>query len=82
MSQRYTDNIKKPKSKENLLGIIKTYAFSQKIEQRATGRGERCGDYVSINENTPGKLLHLPLKSCCNFTQWFKEGHSRSIVVT
>ena len=42
MSQRYTDNIKKPKSKENLLGIIKTYAFSQKIEQRATGRGERC----------------------------------------
>ena len=42
MSQRYTDNIKKPKLKENLLGIVKTYAFSQKTEQRVTGQGERC----------------------------------------
>ena len=31
---------KKPKSKENQLGILKIYAFCQKIQQRASGPGE------------------------------------------
>ena len=31
---------KKPESKENQLGILKIYAFCQKIQQRASGPGE------------------------------------------
>ena len=31
---------KKPKSKENQLGILKIFAFCQKIQQRASGPGE------------------------------------------
>ena len=40
MSQRYNDNTKRPKSKENQLEILKIYAFCQKIQQRASGLGE------------------------------------------
>ena len=40
MSQRYNDNIKKPKLKGNQLGISKIYAFCWEIQQRALGRGE------------------------------------------
>ena len=31
MRQRYNDNTKRPKPKENKLGILKIYAFCQKI---------------------------------------------------
>ena len=31
---------KKPETKENQLGILKIYAFCQKIQQRASGPGE------------------------------------------
>ena len=37
---KYSDNTKRPKSKENQLGILKIYAFCQKIQQRALGTGE------------------------------------------
>ena len=41
MSQRYNDNIKRPKLKENQLGILKMFAVCQKILQRAlAGQGE------------------------------------------
>ena len=35
MSQTYYDNIKKPKLQDTQLGILKIYAFCQKIQQRA-----------------------------------------------
>ena len=62
-SQRYSDNTKRPKPKENQLGILKIYAFCQKIQQRASGPGECCWGYISKNENTPKQLPHLPPKS-------------------
>ena len=63
MSQRYSDNTKRPKPKENQLGILKIYAFFRKIPQRALGPGESCyWGYEAIYENTPKKLLHLPQK--------------------
>ena len=34
MSQTYYDNIKKPKLQDTQLGILKIYAFCQKIQQR------------------------------------------------
>ena len=36
MSQTYYDNIKKPKLQDTQLGILKIYAFCQKIQQRAS----------------------------------------------
>ena len=36
MRQRYNDNTKIPKQKENKLGILKIYAFCQKIQQTAS----------------------------------------------
>ena len=41
MSQRYNDNIKRPKPQDTLLVILKIYAFCQKIKQRALGPVER-----------------------------------------
>ena len=40
MGQKYNDNIKRSKFKENQIRIIKMYAFCQKIEQRTSGPGE------------------------------------------
>ena len=41
ISERYNGFIKKPKSEENQLGILKIYTFCQKIQQiRASGAGE------------------------------------------
>ena len=35
MSQSYKGNAKRPKLKQNQLGILRIYAFCQKIQQRA-----------------------------------------------
>ena len=40
MSQIYNDNIKRPKPQDILLGILKIYAFYQKIQQGTLGPGE------------------------------------------
>ena len=42
MRQRYNNNTKRPKPKEDQLGILKIYAFCQKIQQKTLGPGERC----------------------------------------
>ena len=49
MSQKYNDNTKRAKPKENQLGILKFYAFCQKIWQKALGPGEHAtGDTTYI----------------------------------
>ena len=68
MRQRYKDNTKRPKPKENQLEILKIYASCQKIQQKTLGPGECCWCFVSIYEKAPKKLSHLPTKSCHNFT--------------
>ena len=40
MSQWYNDNIKSSKPQDTQLGILKIYAFSWEIQQRASGPGE------------------------------------------
>ena len=72
MSQIYNDNTKRPKPKENELGILGVLSreFTQ-VGNSAEGlwsRRKRCWGNLSIFENTPKKLLHLSPKSCCNFT--------------
>ena len=81
MRQIYNGNTKKPKPKENQVRILKIYAFCQKIQQKTSGTGKRCWCYISIYENAPTKLPHLPPKSC-HFSQCFKESHNWSIAVT
>ena len=40
MSQRYNDNIKRPKLQDTQLGILKFYVFCEEIQQRAWCPGE------------------------------------------
>ena len=87
MSQIYNDNTKRPKPKEYLIGIlgISSREFTHSVGKSAEGLGskrERCWGYISIFDNTPKKLPHLSPKRYCNFTLWFRERRSWSIVVT
>ena len=62
MDQRYNDNTKMLKPKENQLGILSILP-----ENLAEGL-ERVRLGLHIYENTPKELPHLPAKSCSNFT--------------
>ena len=58
MSQIHNGNTKRPKPKENQLGIlgISSREFTHSVGNSADGLGsgrERCWGYVAIFENTP-----------------------------
>ena len=55
LSQRYNYSTKRPKLKENQLGILKIYAFCQINQQRASAPAESTAE-VNICENTPIKV--------------------------
>ena len=58
MRQTYYDNIKKPKLQDIQLGILKIYAFYQKIEQRAScPGGSTVGVTYYVFQNIPKNLL-------------------------
>ena len=40
MSQTYNNNIKRPKPPDTQLGVLKTYTFCWKIQQRASSPGD------------------------------------------
>ena len=48
--------------------------FAKKIWQRALGPVESTAGLLSIYENTPGKLPHLPPQSHRNFTYLVVDG--------
>ena len=48
MGQRYNDNTKWPKLRENQLGILETYALCLKIQQSASGPGGVLLELLSI----------------------------------
>ena len=58
---RCNDSIKKPKPKENQLGILKIYAFCWKIQQSASGPGESAAEvtYLSIRMHLKSLLSGL-----------------------
>ena len=67
MSQIYNDNTKRPKPKENQLGIlgISSREFTHYVGNSAEGLGSRrecCWGYISIFENTPKSCSISPLK--------------------
>ena len=43
--RKHNDNAERPKPKENQLGILKIYAFCQKIQQSASGPGESIAGF-------------------------------------
>ena len=59
MSQRYKDNIIRPKLQDTQLGILKNYAFYRKIQQRASGLAESTAGvmYEDRSENLPQLYL-------------------------
>ena len=67
MSQTYDDNTKRPKLKENQLGIlpISSRKFTHSVGNSARGLGsgrEHNWGYVSIFENTPKSCRISPLQ--------------------
>ena len=71
MSQIYNDNTKRPKPKENQLGIlgISSREFTHYVGNSAEGlrsRRECCWGYISIFENTPKSCRISPLKVATN----------------
>ena len=67
MSQIYNDNTKRPKSKENQLGIlgISSREFMHFARNSAEGLGSRreyCWDYVSVFEIHPKSCYIFPQK--------------------
>ena len=65
---RYNDNTIRPKSKENQLGILKIYAFFQKIQQRASGSRESAAGVTYLCMRIHAKVAATFPKSCHNFT--------------
>ena len=86
MSQIYNDNTKRTKSKENQLGSQESHLGNSRIlleiQQRALGPGESASGTTYLSLRIRSKVLHFSPKSCRNFTQWFGEGRSWSIVIT
>ena len=74
MRQRYNDNTKRPKPKENQLGILKIYAFCQKIQQKTSDPGECCWCYASIYENAPQNCCIFPLKVATTLLSGSRKG--------
>ena len=56
MGQRYNDNTKRPKLKENQLGILKIYIFCQKIQQRASSLGESTAGVRNLSVRVHQKI--------------------------
>ena len=61
MRQRYNGNTKRPKLKENQLGISKFYIFCWKISRGPRVQSRGLLGYNLIYENTPVKLWQLYL---------------------
>ena len=57
MSQRYNDNTKRPKPKENRLGFLKIYAFCQKIQHRVSAPGKSTAGVTYLS-------MSIHLKNC------------------
>ena len=71
MNHTYNDNTKRPKPKENQLGIlgISSREFTHSVGNSAEGLRSRrghCWSYVSIFENTPKSCRISPLKVATN----------------
>ena len=66
---RYNDNTKRPKPKENQLGILNIHAVCWKIQQTVSGPGGSFAGVMYLYMRIPPKNCYIsPPKSCHNFT--------------
>ena len=61
-------------AKENQLGILKIYAFCQKIQRKTSSPGECCWCYISIYENAPQNCCIFPLKVATTLLSGSRKG--------
>ena len=60
---------RKATAERKLAGDLKNlHVLPQNSAEGLGSRRQRCWCFVSVYENTPKKLPHLPPKSCHNFT--------------
>ena len=78
------DNEKRPEPQDIQLRVSKISAFYQKISQGASALGESAaGSYLSLRIHLKSQFWNPSSpKGCFNFTQWFMEEHSCTIVIT
>ena len=82
-SKMSNDKNKKAKAeKKSVMDLKNLCLLLENSVEGLASRRQHCWGYISLYENICKKLLHLPTKSCHNFTWWFKEGHSWNIIVT
>ena len=63
LGQRFNDNRKRQKPKENQQGMLKIYAFCWKIQQRTSGQGESAAWVRYLYMRIHPKSCHIfPLK--------------------
>ena len=71
----------RPKPQDTQLGILKIYAFSLKIQQRALCPGESAAGVACWSVRIHPKSCHMSHLKVAT-TYWFKEQRSWSMVVT
>ena len=60
MSQTYNDNMKRPKLKEDQLGILKSFTFCWKIQKTVLGPVESAAGVTYLWEYTQKVAASLP----------------------
>ena len=73
----YDDNTKRLKPQDTQLEISKIYAYTRKFRERTLGLRICLWEYTQ----KANFEIHLPPKSFRNFTKWFKEGRSCTMVI-
>ena len=75
MSQRHSDNTKRPQPKEIQLGILKLYVFCQKIKQKALGPRESTAGVTNLSVRIHPKSCHIsPLKVTATLLSGSRKG--------
>ena len=73
MSQRYNDNIKRQKPKENQLGILNLHISPENSEEGLGSRRECCWHYVSMRIH-PKSCRIFPLKVAATLLSGSRKG--------
>ena len=75
MGQRYNDNTKRPKPKENQLEILIIYAFCRKTQNRASGPGEIIVGVTYLSMRINPRSCHIfPLKVAATLLSGSRKG--------
>ena len=74
MSERYIDNTKRPKPQDTQIGILKVYAFYQKIQQRGSDPGQSTDGVTYLSIKIHPKSCIFPLKVATTLLNGLRKG--------